>query len=75
MCERAALSHAFTLAMRAGRVPSKPYLPALKLNNVRKEVLDDEDVAAVLAELPEDVRGRSRSARTRVGAFTPKSCR
>jgi hypothetical protein len=57
MSERAALNRMFTLAIRAGRLSSKPHLSALTLDNVREEVLDDDDVSAILEELPEDIRG------------------
>jgi integrase len=51
--ELAALGRMLTLAVHAGRLPSKPHLPTLKLDNVRKGFFSDDEVRAVLAKLPD----------------------
>jgi integrase len=51
--ELAALGRMLTLAVHAGRLPSKPHLPTLKLDNVRKGFLTEEHMRAVLAKLPD----------------------
>jgi len=52
--EQAALSRMFTLAMRAGKVGSKPYLAKLALNNTRKGFFEYDQFQAVVKHLPED---------------------
>ena len=51
--ELAALGRMLTLAVHAERLHSKPHLPTLKLDNVRKGFFTDEEVALVLAKLPD----------------------
>ena len=51
--ELAALGRMLTLAVHAGRLPSKPHLPTLKLDNVRKGFFSDDEIRAVLAKLPD----------------------
>jgi integrase len=50
--EIAAVSRMLKLAVLAGRLPLKPPLPTLKLDNVRKGFFSDEEVLRVLAQLP-----------------------
>src|SRR5262249_50710601 len=52
--EQAALSRMFTLAMRAGKVGSKPYLAKLALNNTRKGFFEYDQFQAVVKHLPKD---------------------
>src|SRR5262249_52166845 len=51
--EHAALSRMFTLALRAGKVGSKPYIAKLALNNTRKGFFEHDQFHAVLKHLPE----------------------
>jgi len=51
--ELAALGRMLTLAVHAGRLPSKPHLPTLKLDNVRKGFFTEDEVRAVIAKLPD----------------------
>lgn len=55
--ERSAVHRMFVLAKRVSLVAEVPYLVKLEVDNVRERVLDDEDVANILKELPEDIRG------------------
>jgi integrase len=52
--ELAALKRMFTIAMRAGRVAQRPYIPSMKVRNTRTGFFEPEDFAAVKARLPED---------------------
>jgi integrase len=54
--ELAALRRAFNLAVRAGRLQSRPPFPTLRLNNRRQGFFEEEDFRAVLAELPEHLK-------------------
>jgi integrase len=54
--ERAVLSRMFRLAFRAGKVSQPPYLPPLEVRNTRSGFFEEDQVQAVLAELPADVR-------------------
>lgn len=60
MAERAALSRMFTLALQAERLASKPYLKALRVENVRplEAILDEEEIASIIADerYPEDLK-------------------
>ena len=51
-----ALRHAFRLAKRAGQVASVPDFPRLSPGNIRTGFFEAEDFAALLAELPEQLR-------------------
>lgn len=51
--ELAALGRMLTLAVHAGRLPTRPHLPTLKLDNVRKGFFTNEEVERVLSFLPE----------------------
>jgi integrase len=50
--ELAALRRAFNLAVRAGRLQTRPMSPTLRLNNRREGFFEEADFQAVLAELP-----------------------
>ncbi len=54
--ELAALKRMFTLATRAGKVAQRPYLPTLKVRNTRSGFFEDDQLLAVLAQLPPDLR-------------------
>ncbi len=54
--ELAALKRMFSLAIRAGRVNQRPYIPSLTLRNVRTGFFEKSEIRAVLAHLPEDIR-------------------
>ena len=54
--ELAALKRMFTLALRAGKVPMRPYFPSIAVRNTRSGFFEEPALAAVLAELPEAVR-------------------
>jgi integrase len=54
--ELAILRRAFTLAVRAGRVPQAPAFPSLSVDNARKGFLDGEALERVISELPEPLR-------------------
>jgi site-specific recombinase XerD len=54
--ELAALSRMFTLALRAGKVGSKPYIGKLAVNNARKGFFETDQFEAVLSHLPEELK-------------------
>ena len=54
--ELAALNRMFVLAVRAGKVGSKPYIAKLALNNTRKGFFEAEQFQAVLMHLPEYIK-------------------
>jgi integrase len=54
--ELAALRRAFNLAVRAGRLQSRPPFPTLRLSNRRQGFFEEDDFRAVLAELPEHLK-------------------
>jgi integrase len=54
--ELAALRRAFNLAVRAGRLRSRPPFPTLRLNNRRQGFFEEDDFRAVLAELREHLK-------------------
>jgi integrase len=51
--ELSALSRMFTLAMRAGKAASKPYIGKLETNNARKGFFEREQLNAVLRYMPD----------------------
>ena len=54
--ELAALGRMFTLAIRAGKVASKPYIAKLHMNNARKGFFEIEQFEAVHQHLPQEVK-------------------
>ena len=54
--ERAALGRMFTLALRAGKVSQRPYLPSIEVRNTRSGFFEEDQLRAVLAQLPTDHR-------------------
>jgi integrase len=54
--ELAALRRAFNLAVRAGRLQSRPHFPTLRVSNARQGFLEEADFHAIVAELPEYLR-------------------
>lgn len=53
--ELAALGRMFTLAVRAGKVASKPFIPKLQLDNVRQGFFEQKDFDVILSHTPEDL--------------------
>ncbi len=54
--ELSALKRMFTLAVQAGKIHAKPYIPMLQENNTRRGFFEREQFEAVRARLPEAVR-------------------
>src|SRR5215510_9205869 len=54
--ELAALGRMFALAIRAGKIASKPHIAKLQLNNARKGFFESEHFFAVLKHLPDDIK-------------------
>src|SRR5262249_28321325 len=54
--ELAALKRMFALAMQAGKVASRPYIPSLHIANARQGFFEQPQLDAVLKNLPEDLR-------------------
>jgi integrase len=54
--ELAALKRMITLAVRAGKLAQRPYIPSLDVHNTRTGFFEEPDLRALLAELPEPVR-------------------
>jgi len=50
--EVAVLGRGFTLAYRAGRLPQRPPLPTIRVNNARTGFFSDAEVQRVIANLP-----------------------
>ena len=75
--ELAALKRAFTLAIAAGTLPSRPHIPLLREDNVRRGFFEAEEFESVRRRLPPDLadfvaflhitgwRWRSEAARLR----------
>jgi len=53
--ELAALKRSFNLAVRAGQLTTKPYIPSVKVDNVRQGFLTMTDVEAVAREMGADL--------------------
>lgn len=54
--ELAALRRAFRLAVRAGRLVQCPHVPMLQERNTRRGFLEADQITAICAALPEEVR-------------------
>jgi integrase len=54
--ELAMLRRCFTLALRAGKVARKPYIPSIEVRNTRSGFFEEPEFAAVLAHLPTDIQ-------------------
>ncbi len=54
--ELAVLRRGFTLAVKAGRLSHRPAFPTLRVDNVRRQFIEDADLERVIAHLPEGVR-------------------
>jgi integrase len=54
--ELAALKRMFALAIRAGKANHRPYIPSLKVNNVRTGFFEEPEFRAVLGHLPADLQ-------------------
>lgn len=46
----------FTLAVRAGLLAMRPYIPSLEIHNVRQGFFEDGELTTVLGALPTEVR-------------------
>ncbi len=53
--ELAILRRGFTLALRAGKLAHRPYIPSLEVRNTRQGFFEEPDLRAVLQRLPGDV--------------------
>jgi integrase len=60
--ELAALGRMFTLAVRDGRLTSRPIIPKLHVDNARTGFLDPADFEAFCAALPDYLQGAARFA-------------
>ena len=54
--ELAALKRMFTLGLRAGKVAHRPYFPSIEVRNTRGGFFEQDQLHAVLAQLPADLR-------------------
>ncbi len=54
--ELALLKRAFTLAVRAGRLTHRPYIPSLEVRNVRTGFFEDSEFLAVRSHLPDHLK-------------------
>jgi integrase len=54
--ELSALKRMFTLGIRAKRVDSRPYIPSIKVRNVRTGFFEQPEIQAVIKRLPEEVK-------------------
>jgi integrase len=54
--ELAALGRMFTLGVRAGKVPHRPYIQSIEVRNTRSGFFEEADLRAVLDQLPADLR-------------------
>ncbi len=54
--ELAALKRMFTLGIRAGKVAQRPHIPALQVSNARQGFFEENDLRALLRELPAAVK-------------------
>jgi integrase len=60
--ELTALKRMFTLAVQAGKMLHKPYIPMLKENNVRKGFLESEQFRGIVVHLPDALRAVAKFA-------------
>ena len=60
--ELAALKRAINLAIQAGRLTSKPYIPGIAVNNVREGFAEAAELEKVVEHLPADLRPAVRFA-------------
>lgn len=54
--ELAALKRMFTLGARAGKVSHRPYFPSIEVRNTRSGFFEEDELKAVLVQLPADLR-------------------
>ncbi len=54
--ELAVLKRMFTLALRAGKLDRKPYLPSIEVRNVRTGFFEYKEFQDVLSQLPDELR-------------------
>ncbi len=60
--ELAALRRAFRLSVQAGTLGTAPHIPGIEVSNTREGFVTAEDLQAILAELPEYLRGPTEFA-------------
>lgn len=60
--ELAALKRGLTLAVRAGKLANRPSISLLQERNVRQGFVEDDDLAKLIAELPEYLKGFAEAA-------------
>ncbi len=53
--ELAVLKRMFTLALRAGKLDRKPYLPSIEVRNVRTNFFEEKECHDVLSHLPDEL--------------------
>ncbi len=58
--ERATLTRMFTLGYRAGKVAARPSFAPIQVRNARKGFFEEQQLAAVLRHLPEELRALVR---------------
>src|SRR5690606_38628923 len=56
------LKRAMNLAVRAGRLSTRPHVPSIHVSNTREGFFEADELAAVVAELPEPLRPLVRFA-------------
>jgi integrase len=54
--ELAVLKRMFTLALRAGKLDRKPYLPSIEVRNIRTNFFAEKEFHDVLSHLPDELR-------------------
>jgi len=54
--ELKALARMLTLAVQAGKLPNRPYIPSIQVNNTRTHFVGETEFQAVCENLPPDVR-------------------
>lgn len=54
--ELACLKRMFTLALRAGRVEHRPYIPTIEVHNIRQGFFEEPEFRTVFSHLPKDIQ-------------------
>ena len=60
--ELAILKRMFSLAVKAGRLEQRPYIPSIEVRNVRSGFFEEREFWAILMRLPEEVRAPAEFA-------------
>jgi site-specific recombinase XerD len=69
------LKRMFTLAMQAGKLMTRPHIPILKENNVRRGFFEPEQFERLKRHLPVHMQPVESSRTSPVGARRAKCCR